>query len=313
MELVKSGAYLVESFLDDGIDMSKWQFWLMDPSMRIEMGQGFLHIYGKTSVGKRAFTGLTTRQLYPADAMLITEMSMPCKYDQRGTFGFVTHLCNRLLGDEVKTLSIPDNNCEVTFGHMDEKLGWFFWWYNHSGREFHKWVKEEEPLKPFGDEDSAFRTVRLSYDVETRELEGAILDGDGWIRIGRPVRFLKLFSSIELKIDAQAEGLDLDLRVRNCRLFPSPRRNPVKVFVGGPSPKVGVVVELLDLDDRPLAKSEVNSDGLAIIHLPPDADFPLSGRFRVMLDQEVIDGMEIISKGVHGIYPGDFYGSTGKD
>jgi len=313
MEIIKSGAYLLEGFLSDRIDMSKWQFWLMDPSMHIEMGQGFLHIYGKTSVDKRAFTGLTTRQLYSADAMLITEMSIPCNYDQEGTFGFVTHLCNRLLGNEVQTLSIPDNNCEVTFGRMGEKLGWFFWWYNHSGGEFHKWVKEEKPLKPFGDEGSAFRTVRLSYDVVTRELEGAVLDGDRWIRVGRPVRFLKLFSSIELKLDAQARGLDLDIHFRNCRLFPNPKRNPVKVFVGDPSPKTGAAVELLDLGGRLLAKSKVDSDGLAFLHLPADANFPLSGRFRVILDQEVIDGMEIVSNGVHGIYPGDFYGSKGRD
>ncbi len=49
------------------------------------------------------------------------------------------------------------------------------------------------------------------------------------------------------------------------------------------------------------------------LHLPTDANFPLSGRFRVILDREVIDGMETISNGIHGIYPGDFYGSKGRD
>jgi len=310
MKLVKSGAYLVESFTGNEIDQSKWQRWLMDPSMHVEIGDRFLHIYGTTSMDKRAFTGLTTRQLYPADAMLMTEMSMPCRYDQRGTwFGFVTHLCNRVLGDEVRMLSIPDNNCEVTFGRMGEKLGWFFWWFDHGRGEFHKWV-DDEPLKPFGDENSAFHTVRLSYDVVTRELEAGILDGGRWIRVGKPVRFLKLFSSIELKIDANAKALNLDVRFRNCRLFPNPKRNSVKVFVGDPSPRTGAIVELCDLDGKLITKSEVNSDGLATLNLSIDANFPLSGRFKIMLDQKVIDSMEITSDGVQGIYPGDFYASS---
>ena len=58
--------------------------------------------------------------------MLIAEMSMPCSFDQKGTFGFVTHLCNRPCGDQAQTPSIPDNNSEITFGRMGEELGWFF-------------------------------------------------------------------------------------------------------------------------------------------------------------------------------------------
>ncbi|RLF13561.1 MAG: hypothetical protein DRN06_08455 [Thermoprotei archaeon] len=311
MELIKSGAYLTESFKGREIDLSKWQFWRMDPSMEVEVGEGFLHIHGTTSKDVRSFTGLTTRRLYPADAVLIVEMSMPCDYDQEGTFGFVAHLCNRVLGDEIKILSIPDNNCEVTFGRMGEKLGWFFWWLNHMSGEFHKWIRDEEPLEPFGDEAVSFRTVRLSYDAETNLLEGSILEGGKWIRIGRPVRFQKHFSSIELKIDAQARGLDLDLRFRNCRLFPNPRRNPLRVFVGDPSPKVGATVELLDMDGQVISRSGVNPDGLAVLHLPEEGNFPLSGRLRVLVGGEVVDWLEVVSDGVSGIYPGDFYASPG--
>jgi len=312
MELVKSGAYLTESFRDSGIDLSKWQYWLWDSSMKVEAKQGFLNIYGTTSVEKRAFTGLVSRRLYPADATLITEMCMPCDFERGGTYGFVSHLCNRLTGDEVKTLSIPDNNCEVTFGRMDDKLGWFFWWYDQSGGNFHKWVREEEPLRPFSDENSEFRTVRVSYDASTRESKGAILEGDRWIVLGRPVKFLKLFSAIELKIDAQTKNLDLDVRFRNCRLFPNPTNNPLEVYVRKPSLRHVAVVELCDLDDRPLGKSEVNSDGLAVLRLPVEASFPLSGRLGVTLNGEVIDSLEIVKDTVHGIYPGDFYASSGR-
>lgn len=309
MDLIKPGVYIADSFLGDHIDMSKWQFWLNDPSMRIHAGQGSLRIFGTTSVDERAFTALTTRQLYPADAMLIAEMSMPCNYEQSGTYGFVTHLCNRLCGDEIQTLSIPDNNSEVTFGRMKEKLGWFFWWFD-DGTEFHKWVEGEEPLKPFGDENSTFHTVRASYDIVTRELEGAVLEGDRWIIIGRPVRFLKLFSAIELKIDAQVKGLGLEVRFRNCRLFPHPNRNPAIVFLGGHSQEDGAEVKIVDLNGKLLAKSKANSDGLAFLNLPTDACFPISGRLEVTKGQKVIDSMEISSDGIHGIYPGDFYASS---
>jgi len=309
MELIKSGAYFVDSFLGDQIDMSKWQFWLNDPSMHVHVRQGSLCISGTTSVAERAFTALTTRRLYPADAMLIAEVTMPCDYEQSGTYGFVTHLCNRLCGDEIQTLSIPDNNSEVTFGRMREKLGWFFWWFD-DGREFHKWVEGEEPLKPFGDESSTFHTVRASYDIATRELEGAILNGDRWMRIGRQVRFLKLFSAIELKIDAQAKGLELEVRFRNCRLFPHPNHNPVIVFVDDRSRKDDAEVRIVNLSGELLAKSKANSDGLIFLGLPMDSCFPISGRLEVMKGQEIVDSMEILSDGIHGIYPGDFYAFT---
>jgi len=309
MELIKSGAYLVDGFLGDRIDMSKWQFWLNDPSMRVHARQGSLCICGTTSVAERAFTALTTRRLYPADAMLMAEVTMPCNCEQVGTYGFVTHLCNRLCGDEIQTLSIPDNNSEVTFGRMREKLGWFFWWFN-DGTEFHKWVEGEEPLRPFGDEGSAFRTVRASYDIVTRELEGAVLEGGRWMGIGRQVRFLKFFSAIELKIVAQAKGLELEVHFRNCRLFPHPAHNPVRVFVGGPSRKGNTEARIVNRNGKSLVRSRANADGLIFLGLPLDACFPLSGRLEVIEGPEVVDSMEILSDGIHGIYPGDFYASS---
>ncbi|MCK4299929.1 MAG: hypothetical protein KAX80_10375, partial [Planctomycetes bacterium] len=125
---LRCGAYVADSLCAGALDRSEWQTWLRDPAMKVEPTEEGLLIRGKTSIDKRAFTGLVSRRLYPADAVLVCEMKVPCDLSQPGTFGVVVHLCNRLVGDEVRTLEIPDNNSEITFGRMGQKVGWFHWW-----------------------------------------------------------------------------------------------------------------------------------------------------------------------------------------
>ncbi len=305
---LRCGAYVADSLCAGAEDRSEWQTWLHDPAMKVEpTGEGLL-IQGKTSIDKRAFTGLVSRRLYPADAVLVCEMKVPCDLSQPGTFGFVVHLCNRLVGDEVRTLEIPDNNSEITFGRMGEKVGWFHWWYDQTGGTFHKWDEDEEPRSPFGDEAERFHTVAVEYDEATRITRALLLTEAGWEQVGRDQRFRKLCSSIELKIDAQRAGLELALLLRNCRLFPHPARTPVTVYVGREAtPARDAEVQLLDEHGAELSRGATDEDGIAHLVLPADVCYPLGGRFEVESAGETWEGEPIPASGVEGLYPGDYY------
>ncbi|KPJ49441.1 MAG: hypothetical protein AMJ38_03320, partial [Dehalococcoidia bacterium DG_22] len=295
---LRSGAYVADTLAGE-TDWAEWQTWLFDPAMTVEATDEGLLIQGTTSLEKRAFTGLVSRRLYPPDAMLICEMKVPCDLTQSGTYGFVVHLCNRLVGDEVRTLQLPDNNSEITFGRMGEKLGWFHWWYDHSGVGFHKWAEEEEPRSPLGDEGQRFQTVAVEYDEPTRTTRAFLLTGGAWEQVGQDRSFRKLCSSIELKIDAQGSGLELALVLRNCRLFPHPARTPVTVYVGKTAqPARNAQVQLLDAGGQPLASGTTDSDGVAELLLPVDACYPLGGGFRVESGGEVWDSAPIEPTGV---------------
>jgi hypothetical protein len=130
----------------------------------------------------------------------------------------------------------------------------------------------------------------------------------------------KVFSAVELKVDAAAEGLKVDVLFRNCRLFPQPARSPVRVYVGThanpPAPLTDISVELLEPDrDRALSGGATDREGLAELSMDPDAIYPLGGRFRLVDRSETWETPPLMLDGVEGIYPGDFYainpGGTG--
>jgi hypothetical protein len=290
------------------LNRAEWQPWRLDPAVAVEPTAGGLLISGTTSVEKRAFSGLVSRRLSPADAVLACDVRVPSDLSQQGTYGFVVHLCNRLVGDEVRTLEIPDNNSEIAFGRMGERVGWFHWWYDQTGGTFHKWQAEEEARRPFGDEGERWHTVAVEYDEPTRTSRAWLWTDARWEQVGRDRRFRKLCSSIELKIDAQRAGLSLAFLLRNCRLYPHPARTPVTVYVGGQSaPARGATVSLLSGEGVILGHAQADGDGIAHLLLPAVTCYPARGRFRVESEGKASESAAVEASGVEGIYPGDVY------
>lgn len=301
---IKSGAYAADPLTGGDINFDEWQFWRGDPAVEVKSTAGGLRVAGTSSVEERAFSGLVSRKLYPADAVLVCEVKVPMSMDQEGVYGTVVHLCNRLVGDDLKTLEIPDNNGEAAFARFEDRVGWFRWYYDQTGGNFFKWRKGAEPLPPMGREAGEFVAVRVAYSATDELLSAALLEGGEWKPVGAAVKLRKFFSSIELKIDAQAEGLALEALFRNCRLFPHPARTPLRLFVGQQdAPARNVPVELLSEKGAALASGATDGEGLAELLLDPELVFPLGGRFRVG-DRET---EPIRAAGVKGIYPGDFY------
>lgn len=130
------------------------------------------------------------------------------------------------------------------------------------------------------------------------------------MEIGEPVALRKIFSSIELKVDAAAKDLAVGVLFRNCRLFPHPARSPVGVYVGShsnpPVPMAGVTVELAH-SDRAICSGTTDEEGLMELQMGADSVFPVGGRFRLRKGDEVWETPAISAGGVEGIYPGDFY------
>jgi hypothetical protein len=186
-------------------------------------------------------------------------------------------------------------------------LGWFHWWFDQTGRGFHKWV-HDEPHPPFGDEASAYRTVRVSHDAGTGGNKVAIRHEGRWQQVGGTRHFHKLFSAIELKVDCWTAGVELDARFRSCRLYPHPARDPVTVFVGNPKPIPEAAVTLRgSASSEILSQDRVDADGLARLRLPQDLRFPIAATFVVRNRDSLLDTWTIQASGVSGVYPGDVY------
>ncbi|MDP6777596.1 MAG: hypothetical protein QGI83_12615, partial [Candidatus Latescibacteria bacterium] len=273
---IRCGAHVRADFTDGILDLNHWQYWRWDSGVEVGLCPEGLRVQGTTQESTRAFSGLCSRQLYPADSVLICEMKVRSDLRQRGRIGAVVHLCNRLVGDDLVTLEIPDNNGEVTFGHHEGRLGWFRWYLDQSGGTSHKWRKGIEPFSPIGTEGQDFIPVRVSYSEPDGILTGHLRRSDNWVALGGPVRMRKVFSAVELKVDAAAEGLKVDVLFRNCRLFPQPARSPVRVYVGThanpPAPLTDISVELLEPDrDRALSGGATDREGLAELSMDPDA------------------------------------------
>jgi hypothetical protein len=282
----------------------------LDPAVAVCATARGLLVAGRSSLDRRAFSGLVSRRLYPADAVLICEVQVPMGTEQEGTYGAVVHLCNRLVGDEVKTPEIPDNNGELTFARFGEQVGWFRWYYDQCGDDFYKWRKGATPdSPPLGTEAEAFTTVRVEYSEPESLLSAALLDDGGWRRVGEPVKVRKFFSSVELKVDAQCSDLSVNALFRNCRMFPQPARHPLRVFVGAEdSPALDVEVRLLEArGERLLASGRTDEGGLAELALDPGLVFPVAGRFRAELPEGPQETAAVPASGVEGIYPGDFW------
>ena len=309
LKRIKCGAYVAASFQGEEIDFENWQFWRRDDGVQVENTRQGLRIFGTTQAERRAFSGLVSRKLYPADAVLICELKVCCDMRQAGTWGAVVHLCNRLVGDEIKTLEIPDNNGEITFAHFDGEVGWFRWYNNQTGGTFYKWRRDERPFPPLGIESDSFVTVRVSYSEPESLLSASLLKGDKWIEIGEPVRLKKVFSAIELKVDAQARGLNLDVLFRNCRLFPQPARSPLVLYIGSASkPMKDVLVQLVDEKLKSVISSgTTDKEGLAQLPMNPDLIYPLGGSFKLQKANRVWETEAVSRDAVRGIYPGDFY------
>ena len=146
-----------------GCDAGLWQPWHKDPGIRTEWTDEGLSLRGTSTLDKRGFSGVTTRRLFPPDACLSADVRIAGSLDFDGKYGTVCHLCNVLLGDEEQVHGLPDNNGEVTYGRCGGRSGWFFWYFNQSEKDFHKWVDADTPRRPFGNEGTAV-TVLIKVD-----------------------------------------------------------------------------------------------------------------------------------------------------
>lgn len=107
---IQRGAFVADALTGQTVDFETWQFWRWDDGVRAEPTSEGLRVVGTTQEERRAFSGLVSRRLYPPDAVLICEVGVRCEMKQAGRLGAVVHLCNRLVGDDIVTLEIPDNN-----------------------------------------------------------------------------------------------------------------------------------------------------------------------------------------------------------
>lgn len=304
MQRIQSGAYLTEDF-SQGLNEEIWQVERQDSAMKVEVEDGSLRLRGRARSITHAMTGLATRRFFPPDVALLAEMRVPTDMNQIGTFGFGVHLASPMVRSDAHGLQ---TDSDVLFGRYAGQVGWFTGWFDLLRDAFFGGSSMDTRVPPFGDEATEYRTIRITYSEPARRLEVSLYNRGEWIEIGATTRSLKMFVSVELKMEAQAAGLDLETQFRNVRLFPNPARHPLRVLVPASAGQIGATALLTDTDsERVIAEGIIGSDRMAYLPLPTDAVFPLAGHLRLTRDGKMLDSLRIRAVGTQGIYPDDLY------
>jgi hypothetical protein len=306
MQQVGSGAYLADDF-SEGLDERTWRVVRPDPGLEIGVEDGCLRIWGRTTVPARCVTAVSSRWLYPSDSMCLVDMYAPTSMTQPGTYGFGVHLAGRLTGDGAEPVG-GSGGADVLFARMAGRVGWFHGDAGDARIPLLGGHPSPALIPAAGDETTTFRTVRVAYTEGGHLLETSVLHGTEWIWVGQTRRLLKTVVAATLQVEAAGAGLALDVRFRNVRLFPHPARHPVRVVLGRGRVERRLRVALSALEARENRLDAVMDEpDTALLSLPGDALFPMSGRMEVFGNGRLLDEQVVEGKGVGGLYPGDVY------
>jgi len=338
------GALVREDFNVDALDPKKWRTVIShQKGIGVDIDQGELRFSG-TLVGDPKFplssnfhqtTHIDTQSFRDRDVCLAVRMKMPSGVAATpGVHVINAHLCG----------VHPDTFAEVLYGRVDgAELGrmmkrhWGIdkriskmypgaingphqdaegWWLAVSDAD--PWGASKvigEPLPPIGNEGDQFHDVLVEYDEPTSSASAFIKLDSGWTQLGHPHRMVRGMSWVELKMYNFTEtyGTYHEARFDDCRLYPHPKRHPIRVIVteaGHPYPSPTLKFVLLTSDGKTKV-SEGFTDEVGTVDLAVDADawfdFPQPALLQFYDGDEMKGQCRIESHGVEGLYPDDVW------
>ncbi|MBM3215759.1 hypothetical protein FJZ36_12680 [Candidatus Poribacteria bacterium] len=300
MQRIQSGAYLAEDFAG-GLDPDRWQIVPDMPKLAAEATDQCLRLHGVSTRSTDVSVSVTSRRWYPATVSLVAEMRVPMDLGQPGSFGVGIQLRGIGAPGSPEPPSGSREGSRVVFGkHMGSEG-----WYQDSPAAPLRTAPSVSVIPPAGDESSVFRTVRVAFSRWQDVVETHVLHGAEWIWVGE-ARSRRDAMRAALTAKASGVGVAVDVRFRNVRIYAA--HDPVRVLVGsGDAMRDSVVVLSSPDGNEALAEARVGSDGAALLMLPEDAVFPMSGTLSVCIRGRALDQRRIEASGVEGIYPGDVY------
>ena len=329
------GALLRDDFNSSTINQAVWNASSQDPGVRVEIDGGELCLRGTSAPLSKdvlaenpgalyRYAGLYSRAFPQVDAALAVRVKMPSGISSEpGNHVVNVHLCG----------VHPDCYSEVLFGKVDAKvneknlkeyLGWEQryqdargWWFNIVNQEpgGYAWRVSGQPLAEQGNERERFYDVLVDYDEPSRLSRGFLKVGEQWVQLGKAESVIRGISVIELKITnvTPLHGAFREARFDDCRLYPNPRRNPIRFVVqegGQPyrGPRLRVALYTQE-GTRKVSEGETDQQGMGYLSVAESSwvAFPVSAMVRISQQGKEIARSIIEAKGVEGLYPSDVW------
>lgn len=310
---VSRGALLTDDFSGGDVDFQTWRLMPFINREWVSLKDGALSIAGRlqrpqqnilfmNSQGSPAHLGMASRRFPTADVVAVLRLravSLPAT--QGGEWSSALHVCS----------SIPDYFSEIRFGSLREGgLGWSF-----ASQDVRP--SFSRPLPAFGDEATRFYTVKVERDGPSGVMTGYVEGASGWVKVGE-ARNTNLFAArLELKTIGSVDGVDLDTRFDDVRLYPHPDRTPVRFVVTAAFPMFSypaagaesLEMKLFEADGTtPIGDGRRAADGAYDVALSREHTFPIGAVVKLYRGGAEVGSARIPAKGVDGLYPGDVWG-----
>lgn len=309
---VARGALLTDDFGSGDMDFQTWRLMPFINREWVSLKDGALSIAGRLQrpqknilfgnfPGGPAHLGVVSRRFPTADVVAVMRMqAVWLPVSQGGEWNSMLHVCS----------AIPDHFSEVRFGSLREGgYGWSFF------------SKDEQTtfsgaIPAFGDEATRFYTVKVERDGPSRVMTGYVEGTKGWVKLGE-ARDTHLFSArVEIKTAGNTDGVDLDTRFDDIRLYPHPDRNPMRFVVTSSFPRFAYPVS----GAESLGLKLYRADGITLIGegkraadsafevpLSRELTFPIGAVIKLFRDGGEVGSARITATGVEGLYPGDVW------
>jgi hypothetical protein len=315
LRIIAAGVILKDDFNDKTLDFNKWKKWELGSFIT----QDWISLSGKAMrlaghlVGPQnsnlantssSYIGLgLVSQRYPTnDVVLVGRMKavlMPKLQSGKYLYA-VLHICN----------TFPDFFSEIRFGNLPNgEFGWVF--LSRDEKE-----TSSEVIPAFGNEATSFYTVKLEHNGLTNKTSGYIERDNKWIKVGEANNTHRFATQVELKDVGYADGVDIDTRFDDIRLYPYPDNTPVHFILTGPSPYFTYPVSNSDSLSLKLFQSNGTTligegkntgEGAFEVKLSRDFIFPISGVIKIYNNGKETGSAKNTANGVDGLYPGDIW------
>jgi hypothetical protein len=308
---VVSGALIADSFDGTQIDSSVWARpdWLAqhDPYIAVGVSNGRLLISGISHpAGKdHQYVGILSKYFRETDVVLVARMRAQSSYEKEGRVQHMIHLCS---GDW------PDFFTEVTFGRISG--GPPRWYAGYMGKvfDYEGYADYLEPTHAAtGKEAEDWHTVVLQHDGITGRTQDYLIVGNDWVPIGPPHTLHFNHAHVELKVDVNVTGVQVQMEVNDVRLYMNPAHHPaIIVFssrISHDRPELAIsnqrVRILEEGSGKLLGEGTTDEGGQARVMLRTDVAYPVAAGIEVWHDNAEIYRSKIPGSGVKGLYPGD--------
>lgn len=191
------------------------------------------------------------------------------------------------------------------------------WWFGITNQDPGRlwWRVSGQPLAERGDEKERFYDVLVDYNEQTRLSRAYIKLGGQWSQLGETETVVRGITRIELKLTdvTPAHGTYREARFDDCRFYLNPRHHPIRMVVKtGSAPYVGerLRIELRTADGtNKVSEGYTDQQGIALLSVDSAhwIAFPVSAAVGVFRGDEELARVDIESRGVEGLYPGDVW------